>query len=674
MTAIAELESLWWPLELGRVTIPGRVLCSAMTLQYGRDGLISDRHVAFYLERARGGVPLQLSEQLTASPLSGSPFGNALSAFDERQINGFKAIARALEPHQARFFAQLFAGGAVGNSTSGLDHWGPVRGPSRIPIPGGEPPSALDVGELEAIASDFGRSARHVRAGDLDGIEVHGSHGWLVGQFLSPFYNRRNDDYGGSVANRCRFAIEIGRAIRVEVGDDFPVGLSLTYDEMIGSAGITPADTLDQLSVLAEAGVYDFFDLSIGSAHSEHFTIAPMDVDPGFALPFSARAKATVGDRAAVFVAGRVVDPFMAARAISDGAADMVAMSRAHLADPHLLRKARAGHPRAITRCVGANACVGRALRNEPVACVLNPVTGREAHWGETSIVAVPPRDARRIVVVGAGPAGLRAAAVAAARGHEVVVHERENAPGGHLRELAWLPAREAWNQAIEDLVTSLEAAGGSLLLNSDATAADIENEAPDVVLVATGAEWDSSGVSSTRPDRNQIPGIESASVLGLGAALRAIHDDPANLGRNVLVFDETGTVAPLGLAEAAAAAGADVEIVTSSDAVGALAAVELELPHVLPRLKTLGVVVTTGHSIEAVRGSTVVLADVWGGAQRTIRNVDSIVLAVGRTPRDGVFLALENRLADVRCLGDARAPRATMAVIHEAEVIARTL
>jgi NADH:flavin oxidoreductase / NADH oxidase family/NAD(P)-binding Rossmann-like domain len=222
--------------------------------------------------------------------------------------------------------------------------------------------------------------------------------------------------------------------MRARVGPEFPVGLSLSFDEMIGSAGITPADTLAQLDVLAGAGIYDFFDLSIGSLHSEHFTIAPMDVEEGFTLEFAAQAKARVGERAAIFVAGRVVDPAMAARAVRDGVADVIAMSRAHLADPQLVGKALGGRAREIRRCIGANVCVGRALRNEPVACVLTPATGRERTWAHGAPAVVGSDAARRVAIVGGGPAGLRAGAIAAARGHHVVVHEREAEPGGHLR------------------------------------------------------------------------------------------------------------------------------------------------------------------------------------------------------------------------------------------------
>jgi 2,4-dienoyl-CoA reductase-like NADH-dependent reductase (Old Yellow Enzyme family) len=648
----ADLQPLWQPLELRGVTLPNRLMCTATTLQYGRDGLISDRHLAFYRERARGGVGLLFSEQLAASPLSDTAFPRSIRAYDERQVERFRALAAALEPHETRFFAQLVAGGAKGDSTGGLDGWGPLRGPSRVATPDGEPPLPLDEADLAQLAADHARSAAIIQAGGLDGVEVHGAHGWLVGQFLSPFYNRRDDGYGGPVENRCRLALELGRAIRAEVGEAFPVGIAVTYDEGIGEAGITPADTERQLEVLASAGVFDFFDLSIGAPHSGHLTISPMSVPEGYALPFGLRAKRVVGDRAAVFVAGRVVSVAMAAQAVAAGAADVVGMTRAHLADPHLVRKAREGRADETTRCVGANVCVGRALRGVEVACVLNPITGREAYWGEGSLE--PTASPKQVVVLGAGPAGLRAAATAAARGHGVTVHEREMEPGGHLRDLGWLPTRSAWLNAVEDLVAAVERHGGELRLSSAPGPEALAAAAPDVVLVATGAGWDASGRSSRRPDRAGLPG----AALDLGTALDRCRQDARALGGRVLIVDEAGTYPPLGLAEALAEAGVEVELATPAASVGWRAAEQLELPHVLPRLLQLGVRLTPSFEVGSI----------------SVRAVDTVVLAMERVPRDELVSPLRAALPDVRAIGDARAPRTTIAVIHEAEEVARAL
>ena len=222
--------------------------------------------------------------------------------------------------------------------------------------------------------------------------------------------------------------------------------------------------------MLADAGSYDFFDLSIGSPHSEHLTISSMSVPEGYAFGAAARAKAVVGERAAVFVAGRVVDLGMAARAIADGSADVVAMTRAHLADPDLVGKARAGRWAEIVRCVGDNACVNRALHGAEVVCVVNPAVGREEKWGKGTLVqtAAP----KRVVVVGAGPAGLGFAATFAQRGHQVSVHEREIEPGGHLRDVAWLTTARAGGTQSRISSRRSDDHGGRLIVTCSTTSA----------------------------------------------------------------------------------------------------------------------------------------------------------------------------------------------------------
>jgi 2,4-dienoyl-CoA reductase-like NADH-dependent reductase (Old Yellow Enzyme family) len=667
------LDVLWQPLRLRGTVLPNRIMTTATTVQYGVAGMIDERHVHFYRERARGGVGLMFTEQLTATPLSDTGFPTSISAHDERQVERLAVVREALEPYPARLFGQLVAGGAVAASTGGLDVWGPARGPSDIGVPGGERTLPLAVDEIAQVAADFARSAGNVRAAGLHGVEVHGSHGWLIGQFLSPFYNRRDDGYGGSVEHRCRFAIEIGRAVRDAVGDDYPVGLALTYDEAIGDAGITLADTLDQLAVLADAGVYDFYDLSIGAGHSTHLTISSMAVPEGYAIGAAARAKALLGERAPVFVAGRIVDLGMAAQAVADGSADVVGMTRAHLADPQLVRKAREGRAGETTRCIGANTCVGRALRAQQVTCVLTPATGREATLGEGTLL--PAAAPGRVIVIGAGPAGLRVAATAAARGHDVVVHERAGEPGGHITEMAWLPTRDRWSQAVEDLVSSLEQHGGTLRLASDPTADEIAAARPAAVVIATGAEWERTGASSRRPDRAAIPGADAGNVLGLGAALGRAREDARSLGRRIVIADETGAYPPLGLAEALALAGAEVQLITPAAAIGsAQLASELELQHVLPRLRALGVALTVLHDIERIEGRRVVIRDALGGTGRLVDDVDTVVLALQRSSRRSLHDALEPAVADLRLVGDARSPRTTEAVIHEAELLARAL
>lgn len=673
--SIDDLEPLWAPVSLGRLSLPNRLMASATTLQYGENQQVSPRHLAYYRERARGGVGLMFSEELSATPICVSPFPSALDAHDPDKSHGLRAIVEELAPYPTRFYAQLFASGAYTSSTPGMEQWEPARAPSRVGVPGFETPLPLTVDEIEQIVADFALSAKNVAAAGVHGVEVHGAHGWLIGQFLSPYFNRRDDGYGGSLERRCRIAVEIGRAIRAEVGD-LPIGLALSFDEYIGPVGITEAETLAQLELLVRESEFDFYDLSAGSPHSEEMQIAPMGVPEGFGLGFAARAKKVVGDRAAIFVAGRVVDVGMAAAAVASGAADVVAMTRAHIADPHIVRKAQTGKRDEITPCVGANVCLARAVSAEPVACVVTPASGRELQWTHDLLdPSMRTPTSRKVAIVGAGPAGLQAAAVASERGHRVVVLERASAPGGHLRQLSTLPFRESWQRSIDSLVRRIERAGGEIRCGETDDLGALESIAPDELIVAVGAAWDATGDSTMNPSRGRIPGaIPDQLLVGLGDAIEQVTTDASALGRRVLVLDTTGQAAVFGLVEKLARAGVEVELVTPLDAAGGSLSVRLELPHVLARLSPLNVKISVQEDIESIDDHDVRIASVWGSRHRTLHDVDRVVISQDRVPQDDVIAALRRVYPAAHVIGDARSPRSTEAVIHEAEELARRL
>jgi len=364
-----------------------------------------------------------------------------------------------------------------------------------------------------------------------------------------------------------------------------------------------------------------------------------------------------------------------------------VAMSRAHLADPHLVRKAREGRLAEIRRCAGANVCVGRAKAGQPVACVLSPSTGRELDGWPRDPSSAAASPARRVLVVGAGPAGLRAGAVAAARGHEVTVYERGDRPGGHLADLATLPTREGWGRAVEDLLAELARAGAALRLGTEVDRALVDRESPDLVLLATGAEWEATGATGAVPAGVADPAVEPSSriaratlhtsgpnLLGLDAAIEVARVDPSRLGASVLIADDSGSYAPLGLAEALAAAGAAVRFRTARGEIGAEPDFHLELPHLLPRLRALGVDLATGRAVTAVDGDGVEVSDLWGGPAERLADVDTVVFALRRRSRDGLAAELGGTAHELLVIGDALAPRPTAAAIEEAERVALTI
>jgi hypothetical protein len=348
---------------------------------------------------------------------------------------------------------------------------------------------------------------------------------------------------------------------------------------------------------------------------------------------------------------------------------DMVGMTRAHLADPHLLRKLRFGEPEPVTHCVGMNACVRRALKDQPVICALNPATGRESMWTSP----LPLRPSRTVTTIGAGPAGMRFSLMAARAGHSVSLYERSAYLGGHLTALAKLPGRGNWSTAIHDLEQGLAAAQVQVVRGREPMPSELLQS--EIVVVATGCIWDVSGESFGRFDRNEIPGRASARVLPLDEAIQAATSTPpADLGRHVMIVDGTGTFAPLGLAALLSGRGAHVTLVTANDMVGHAAQAELELPHIMPVLLTNGVRVIVSHGVESIDKSSVALRSIWGGETHTIGGLDTVVLALLRRPDDALFQKLRAMRSNVYCIGDAVSPRTLEAVMYEAEELARSL
>ena len=673
-TPLTELPHVWTPLQIGATTVKHRIMVTGHTQLYGRDGVISDRHVDYYRERAKGGAALLILEQQAAHP-AGMNYHAGCVAFDERAIPGYRALAEAVHEFGARQFVQVFAGGSQGRGTLHIHNWHPLWAVSRVPsVVYNETPMVMEQRHIDEIVDGFARSAATIKAAGLDGIEIHAAHNQCVGEFLSPAFNKRDDLYGGSVENRCRLLVEIAAEIRRRTGDDFTVGTRISFDEFLGPAGITPEDGEAQLEILAATGLFDFFDISGGGYHTLHIAVSPMGaMEEGFMVPFARRAKAVVGDRAKVFVVGRILDVRRADEIVGEGSADMVAITRGQIADPFLVTKALQGRERETIRCVGANVCITRLIGDLEITCVFNPATGREREFGDGTLR--PAEQARRVAVVGGGPAGMQCAATAARRGHEVVLFERSDKLGGHLNLIAALPTRENWRTGIENLAITVEDAGVEVRLGATASHETLVADRFDAVVCANGSTWERNGYSPMRPERDAIPGAEQDRVLDIATAIELALADPRSLGSRVLIVDETDGYLPVGLAEILAAAGVAVEIVTPHLFAGADLLGTLDMAHVIPRIKGLGVEITAQQFVERIDGRSVELYDVWGVARRTVE-VDTVVIAMMRRPNDELYLELAGADAPftVHRVGDAVAPRKLEAVIFEGEELARTI
>ncbi|MFT4584520.1 MAG: 2,4-dienoyl-CoA reductase-like NADH-dependent reductase (Old Yellow Enzyme family) [Gammaproteobacteria bacterium] len=391
----SDLKRVWEPLKIGKLELRNRILQPAHSSQHGdpRDHVFSDRQIAYFRERAKGGVALSITETVAAARSAMGSFFNVVDVYNEACVPSMERMGEAVHEHGGRIMVQLASMGVHDKGRMFIDRPKPIWGASRIPsLMHNEMPQVMGPEELAELAHDFGVSAANVQRAGLDGVELHGAHSYGLAQFLSPTYNKRTDAYGGSPAKRCRLMIDCAEQVRSRVGPDFVVGVRLSWDEFMGpEGGITPEQSEEQLAVLADTGLFDFFSISAGGYHTIHLCLPGMEHESsdGWLAPFSKRAKEIVGDRAKVFVVGKIRDLHTAEAILDDDAADMVAMARQLLTDPFTVKKTQEGREDEIILCNRCNECAGRLWEHRELVCALNPVSGRESYWGDGTLEIV---------------------------------------------------------------------------------------------------------------------------------------------------------------------------------------------------------------------------------------------------------------------------------------------
>jgi len=424
--------------------------------------------------------------------------------------------------------------------------------------------------------------------------------------------------------------------------------------------------------------LFDYFRISAGGYHTIHLAWPGMEDQSGEAwlAPFGQRAKEIVGDRAKVMLVGKIRDLHTAETVLADGAADRVARAPQLLTDAHTVNKTRDGREDEIIRCNRCNECAGRLWEHRELVCALNPISGREAYWGEGSLVSVDAAAQKHVVVVGAGPAGMKAAAVAAKRGHRVQLLEQRGELGGHLRLYERLPAMSDWSIAIDNLQREVHNAGVEVLLNTAADGETLSRLDADHVVIATGASYQRDGLSLYRPERSAIPGADLDHVWDAGSAAHKALEDPKAFGEKVLIIDETGAHLPFAVAEVLATAGVQVEVLSPRLYAGEKLYRNLDILYIFPRLKALGVTITHQDFVEAIRAGEVDVYDIWAGSEalETRPGVDSVVLSILRQPNDSLYQAAAAKFSAVSRIGDVVAPRDVTAVIYEGEALGREL
>jgi mycofactocin system FadH/OYE family oxidoreductase 2 len=639
-------QLLWSPLQLGPVTVRNRIVFSAHLTNYAEDGLPTEQHAAYYAERAKGGVGLIITEEHSTHPTDW-PYEKLIHGFNREVIAGYRRITDDVHRHRVPIFAQInHNGGQASSMYSRLPVWAPS--PVADPL-FREVPKAVDHDEIAEIVASYARVAGHCAEGGFDGIELQCSHSSIVRGFLSPATNRRTDDYGGSLANRARLLLEIVAAVRAEIGPGLALGVRICGDELI-EGGTTIEDAVEVARLVEASGQVDYINTSIGVATASLFMIeASMHIPPGYAMFIPAALREAV-DLPVVGV-GRFKDPLQAERALSEGHCDLVGVVRGQIADADFVRKARGGFTDDTRLCLSCNQeCVGRMGLNRWLGCIENPRTGRESLGvGEPRPVSV----GRRVLVVGAGPAGLQAAIAAARNGHHVTVLEREQEPGGQVRLAASVPNRAEFGDLVRNQVHECNRLGVEVEYGVEVDAAEVARRRPDTVVVATGS----------RPAKPYwVPGDADWIV-----DVRDVLEGTVEPTGSVLVVDEIGFHHATSVAELLADRGCQVEVITPGMVVGQDLGITLDMENWWIRATSKGIVQTVECAPMSVEGRTFSLQHHPTGAMVS-REPDWIVLAVPGTPAEQLYLDLKAAGADVHRAGDVVAPRRAHAAVVDGE------
>jgi 2,4-dienoyl-CoA reductase (NADPH2) len=651
---------LWSPLRIGPVTVKNRIVFSAHLTNYAEGGRPTEQHAAYYAERAKGGAGLIVTEE-HSTHATDWPYEKLIHGFHADVLPGYRRITEAVHRHGTPIFAQInHNGGQASSMYSRLPVWAPS--PVADPL-FREVPKAVDHGEIAAIVAGYADVAERCAEGGFDGIELQCSHSSIVRGFLSPATNRRDDDYGGPLANRARLLLELVAAVRRAIGPGLALGVRLCGDELI-DGGTTIDEAVEVARMVEASGHVDYINTSIGVATASLFMIeASMHIPPGYALFIPSAIRKAV-DLPVVGV-GRFKDPLQAERALAEGHCDLVGVVRGQIADADFAAKSRSGHTEDVRLCLSCNQeCVGRMGLNRWLGCIENPRTGRESEGtGSVRLVARP----KRVLVVGAGPAGMQAAIAAARNGNVVTVCERADHAGGQVRLAASVPNRAELGDLVRNQLAELTRLGVTVEYGVDVDAAEARRRAADHVVVATGAVAARPWWAPAEADR----------VVDVRAVLGGVVEPTGS----VVVIDEIGFHNATSVAELLADRGCSVEVVTPGMVVGQDLGVTLDLENWWMRANAKGItqsieLVAQGFDLPAAggaHGGTLYLLHHPTG-QMVDRTPDWVVLAVPADPAEQLYLDLLAAGQSVSRAGDCVAPRRAHAAVVEGERIGASL
>lgn len=658
----SQFRYLFAPIQVGPTVVRNRIVVPGhYPALRDPDSLPGERITAYWESKARGGAGMVCTgiwgvHRSSPTPVQAGYDFHVSQTSPLQEPGGMDRLKRAAERiqrHGARFLVQLWHGGA---NAYGTTHYGDqLWAPSDHQAYGtGYVAHAMTRDEVRELVESFAAEAYRAKQAGVDGVEIHGAHGYLITQFLSPLTNHRADEYGGDHAGRARFACEVIDAIRAAVGRDFTVGIRISADQLSGG-GYTLDDTKVFVKLMTASGNLDYVATGAG---------IPPTYYPLGALMYHAAGIKEVVD-IPVIGGGRVNDPVQAEKILEDRLADLVFMNRALICDPEMPRKAQEGRLDEIRRCMGCSeGCWMRVSQDrnpQGVSCTYNPTVGKETLPGWLELI--PAETKKKVMVIGGGPAGLETARVARARGHEVSLWERGDELGGMTLVASKAPGRDDLAELSRYYRYQMKLLDVDVHLNSEVTLETARRQTPDVIVVATGSRPVVPG---------NIPGVDQDNVV---SNVRDVLSGRAEVGQNVLIVDFQRHIQGLATADFLAQQGKSVEVVFPLASPGENME-QLTRMALLRRLSWAGVKLTPHAQLKEISGNAVIVTTPLTEDERAIEGIDTVVLSYGGTEDNGLYYALREQFPDteIYAAGDCNGVRKMLWAVHDGAVIGRAI
>ncbi|MFT5741038.1 MAG: 2,4-dienoyl-CoA reductase-like NADH-dependent reductase (Old Yellow Enzyme family) [Gammaproteobacteria bacterium] len=640
-------EQLLAPLTIRQTEFRNRIFSTGHMTRMTANGLPTAQMMAYHEARASGGAGLIIIEaaRVHETALSDSP---AIDASTDACIKPYAELSDRVQQQGCRIFGQVSHSGRANDRKRNGMRDVPYSASASPDERFHNMPRAMSINLIEEVIDAYALAAGRLARAGLDGIEIPASHGLLPAQFLNPRVNRRDDDYGGELDNRLRFLKEIIRRVRAAIGDSMVLGIRLSVDELEHD-GIETGESTAICTRLNEMVELDYFNVIAGSmaglAGSVH-VVPPMMIAHGYTAPLAASIKKISSKP--IFVAGRINQPQLAQQVLQQGQADMCGMTRALIADPQMPNKVMSGEIDEIRACIGCNqACIGHFHFGTSISCIQYPVTGRELSLGQVK----PATAIKRIAIIGGGPAGLKSAATAAERGHQVVLCEAQASLGGQARLAQLLPGRAEFGGIVTNLEREARNAGVEIRLNTRVDQAWLEANRFDQYIVATGAT----------PYRPDIPGADEAQVVDAWQVL----NNEVKVGTNVVIADWRADWVGMGLAELLARQGSRVRLAVN----GMCAGQEIQSytrDQWTGTLHKLGVEIIPYARLYGVDADSVYLQHTLSSEAIVVEQVDTLVLALGHVADTAVETLCASMSVEAHLVGDCLSPRTAEEAVYE--------